>query len=437
MISGSVELWERAKKVMSAQKETSFGKPHFMVKAKGAHVWDVEGKDYLDFVMALGPGILGHNNDEHTQALKKQLDEICFAACATYSVPQEVEAAEKLVSLIPCAEKALFLVTGSDAVQLVIRVARAYTKRRYFIRFEGHYHGWLDNVLGGVVNDNALGMPFALENTSTTDMYATEGKDPEIFLQSFKLPWNDITILEKVLEKYGEQVALIIMEPINCNGYCCSPRPGYLERVRELCTKYGIVLHFDEVITGFRVGLNGAQGLLGVTPDISTFGKAMAAGMPVSAVAGKRWLMDLIEMRGGSRVFSIGTFNGFPLGVAAFLATINILERDNGAIYKHIDRIQKRLTEGLREVSEKHGIPTLIQGTRGAFALIFMDAEVAHSVREIRQSHDAEKLNKWREMMADEGVLLMRDGRWYLCGALTDDDVDKALECADRVMAKL
>ena len=245
-----------------------------------------------------------------------------------------MDGAENVLNLSPCAEKVLCGITGSEAVQLVIRLARAYTKRRYFIRFEGHYHGWLDNVLGGVVNDNALGMPFALE--STADMLTTEGRDPEAFLQSFKLPWNDIAVLENVLEKYGEQVALIIMEPINCNGGCCSPRPGYLERVRELCTKYGIVFCLDEVITGFRVGLNGAQGLLGVTPDIATFGKAMAAGIPVAAVAGKRWIMDLIETR---RVVSVGTFNGYPLGVAASLATINILERDNGAMYMHIDKI--------------------------------------------------------------------------------------------------
>ena len=142
MVSGNVALWERADKVMperySGQIEYGFKKPHFIVKAKGAHVWDVEGKDYLDFVMGLGPGILGHNNDEYIQALKKQMDDICFGASGTYSVPLEVEWAEKFVSIIPCAEKVRLCVTGSEAVQLVIRLARAYTKRRYFIRFEGH-----------------------------------------------------------------------------------------------------------------------------------------------------------------------------------------------------------------------------------------------------------------------------------------------------------
>ena len=436
MNSKNAELWERANKVMpgsvSGQIKYGFNKPHFITKAKGAHVWDVEGRDYLDFVMGLGPGILGHNNDEYTQALKDQLDNICFGASGTYSVPIEVEWAEKFVSLIPCAEKVRLLVAGSEAVQLVIRLARAYTKRRIFLRFEGHYHGWLDNVLGGTINEDATGMPVGVEGSGS--LGGTEGRDSEALSQSIILPWNDIAALEKVLDKYGEQIALIIMEPFNCNGGNCLPRPGYIQKVRELCTKYGIVLCLDEVITGFRVGINGAQGVLGVTPDISTFGKAMAAGVPVAAVAGKRELMDLIGQR---KVFSVGTFNGYPLGIAASLATIKILERDNGAVYKHIDHIQKRLTDGLRDISKKHGIPTLIQGPRGSFNLYFMKGDIAHNSREILKNHDGEKLDKWREMLADEGILLMRGGRWYMCGALTDEDVNRVLESADRIMAKL
>ena len=434
----NTELWERAQKVMPGMHSNlrqlgyGFRKPHFIVRGKGAHIWDVEGRDYLDYVMGLGPGILGHGNEEYVEALKKQLDSMCFGASGTYAVPLEVEWAEKFVRHIPCAEKVRLSVTGSEAVQLAIRLARAYTGRRYFIRFEGHYHGWLDNVLGGMVNDNPIAMPFAYE--SALDTLATEGNDPEAFLQSFKLPWNDIGIVERVLEKYGEQVALIIMEPINCNGGCCMPLPGYLERIRELCSKYGIVLCFDEVITGFRVGLSGAQGLLGVTPDMSTFGKGMAAGMPVSAVTGKKEIMDLLVQ---NRVVGIGTFNGYPLGVAACLATIDILERDNGAIYEHIGRIQKRLMDGLRDLARKRGLPALVQGPRGAFNLYFMEGDVAHTAREISDGGGTDRIEDWRNMLADEGILLMRGGRWYMCAALTDEDVSRSLECADRAMARL
>ena len=157
------------------------------------------------------------------------------------------------------------------------------------------------------------------------DLFKTFGRESEALKQSFKIPWNDIEYLEYVLSKYGDQIALIIMEPINCNGGCCWPKAGYLERVRELCTQYGIVLCFDEVITGWRMGLSGAQGVLGVTPDITTFGKGIAAGVPFAAVAGRTDIMDQMLTR---KVVGAGTFNGYPFGVAGALATIGILEKD-------------------------------------------------------------------------------------------------------------
>jgi glutamate-1-semialdehyde 2,1-aminomutase len=436
-MSTNLELWQKYQRIMPGmhsnvgQVPYGFKKPHFIVKAKGAHVWDADGNDLLDFVLGLGPGILGHDNDEYRTALKKQIDSIYFGASGTFGVPQEIEWAEKFVQHIPCAEKVRLCLSGSEAVQLAIRLARAYTKRRYFIRFEGHYHGWLDNVIGGAVNNNASEMPFAVASSQVA--LATEGTDSEALSQSFLLPWNDIQVVEDVLRRYGEQVALVIMEPINCNGGCCMPRPGYLERVRELCTQYGIVLCFDEIITGFRVSLNGAQGLLNVTPDISTFGKAMAGGIPMAAVTGKREIMDLLAER---KVIGIGTFNGYPLGVAASLATIGILERDNGVAYRRIAQIQDRLMDGLREIGKRHGIPVLVQGTTGAFNLYFTELDVAWSARDAMQM-DMVKLDNWREMLAEEGLLLMRGGRWYLSAAHSDADVDRALELADRVMAKL
>jgi glutamate-1-semialdehyde 2,1-aminomutase len=165
---------------------------------------------------------------------------------------------------------------------------------------------------------------------------------------------------------------MVFMEPINCNGGCCPPRPGYLEKVRELCTRYGIVFCFDEVITGFRVGLNCAQGQLGVTPDISTFRKALAGGVPMGAVAGNKEIMDLLLER---RVIGAGTFNGYPLGIAASLASLRILEKENGAYYKEVDRLQNRLMNGLKEMRSEHKIPTLIQGPRGVFFYQFIHRE--------------------------------------------------------------
>jgi len=434
-IAKSLELQEQALKVTPGPQSNLAGlwkgmESRFLVKGKGAHVWDVDGNEYIDYINGLVPGILGHGNEEYTQALKDQLDNLLYASGWCQS-PMEVELGQKFVQHVPCAERVRFMLSGTEAVQLVIRLARAYTGRRYFIRFEGHYNGWLDNVLGGLVNDQATGKPLALD--SDEDPLNTEGRDPAAFEHSFKLPWNDIETLERVLEKYGEEVALIHMEPILINSGCCPPRPGYLERVKELCTKYGIVLSFDEIITGFRVGLSGAQGMLGVTPDIATFGKAVAGGTPMSAVAGKKEILELLIQQ---RVVGAGTFNGYPLGLAAALATIKILEKDDGAVYRHIDKVQNRLTTGLKEIGKKHGLPVLLQGPRGAFLYEFLDKEVAYGIRDLKDV-DPTKQIKFRTLMLEEGILFFKRARWYVSGAITEADVDKTLDCAGRAIGKL
>lgn len=434
-ITKSLALQERAAKVTPGPQSNLAGlwpgaQPLFIAAGKGAHLRDADGNDFIDFTIGMGPGILGHGNEDYIQALKEQLDTLIYLAGWCQS-PLEVELAEKFVELIPCAERVRFLLSGTEAVQLAIRLARAYTNRPYFIRFEGHYHGWLDNVLGGMVDDHPAGRPFALD--SADDPVKTEGRNPASFEESFKLPWNDIEVLERVLEKYGQEVAMIHMEPILCNAGACPPRPGYLERVRELCTQYGIVLSFDEIITGFRVGLSGAQGLLGVTPDMATFGKAVAGGIPMAAVAGKKEILDLIIQQ---RVLGAGTFNGYPFGLAAALATIKILEKDDGAIYQHVDKVQKRLTRGLKEISQRYGIPTLIQGTRGVFFAPFIDKEIAYSPRDLKEQ-DIEKQKRFRLLLLEEGINIFHRARWYVSGALTEADVDKTLDCADRAMGKL
>ncbi len=406
-------------------------KPLFIESGKGAHLWDVDGNEYIDFMCGAGPGIFGYSNEEYIQALKHQLDRLYYLVSGAVQSTLEVEVAEKIVDLTACAAKVRFVLSGTEAVQLAIRLARAYTKRPYFIRFEGHYHGWLDNVLGGVVNDGAVDKPFAIE--SEQDPVATEGRAPGALEESFKLPWNDIEVLEGVLEKYGHEVAMIHMEPILCNGGCCPPRPGYLQRVREICTRYGIVLSFDEVITGFRVSLNSAQGLLGVTPDLATFGKAVAGGVPMGAVAGKKEILDLLLQK---RVIGAGTFNGYPYGMAAAHVTLNLLEKDDGAHYRKIDTLQGRLMSGLKEICRRLEIPALIQGPRGVFFFQFIDRDIAYSVRDLKDA-DVAKQNRFRMMLAEEGVLIMWGGRWYVSSALTEEDIDRTLERVERVLRRL
>jgi len=404
--------------------------PRVMVKGKDAHLWDLDGNDYIDYTIAFGPGILGHCNTEYIEVLKNQLDTLYYLV-TYFQSPVELELAERFVHHIPCAEKVRFGLAGTEIVQLAIRLARAYTKRPYFIRFEGHYHGWMDNVLGGIVDDNPSGKPFAVERD--TDVLRTEGRSPMAFQESFKLPWNDIEVLEGVLEKYGEQVALVFMEPILCNVGACPPRPGYLERVRELCNEYGIVFGFDEIITGWRVGLSGAQGLLDVTPDIATFAKGLGAGIPVSAVGGKKEILDLLLEQ---KVLGAGTFNNSPFGLTAALANIKVLEKDNGALYRHVDKMQSQLVSGLKELGRKHGIPLLIQGPRGVFFCEFIDRDIAYSPRDLKEA-DVERRMKFASLLLDQGILTPPRGRWYVCGSLTETDVDRTLESADSAMNRL
>ena len=429
-------LLARAKKVLAGAHTNLPGAgfaPRLMVKGEGAHLWDADGKEYIDFVLSAGPLIFGHSNPILLRALKDQLDTLWSLNSTIYQQSAlEVELAENFVRHVPCAQKVHFNPTASETVQLVVRLARAYTGRRYFIRFEGHYHGWFDNIFGGVVNEQAAGRPFPVESSQDR---LTGGRDAAALEQGFLLPWNDIEILEETLEKYGEEVALIIMEPILCNAGCCPPRPGYLEKVRQLCTKYGIVFCLDEVITGFRVALNSAQGLFGVTPDIATFGKAMAGGLPLAAFAGKQDMMDLFLSQ---KVVSGGTFGRYPLGLAAALASIRILESEDGAFYRKIDSIQKPLMEGLKEISRRLGIPLFLQGARGVFITRFVDIgrEVAYSVRDFA-GVDVPKERRWAELMAEEGVILMFGGRFYISSAHTESDVDRTLACAERVMRQL
>jgi glutamate-1-semialdehyde 2,1-aminomutase len=429
----SKQLYQQAQRFIAGPHSNLPGyqnvRPTYFEKARGAHIWDVDGNEYIDYVAGLGPGLLGYANEEYIQAIESQLAGVYYLAMGR-GVPGEIELAKKIVECVPCADKVRFVVTGTEAVQLAIRLARAYTGRRYFIRFEGHYHGWLDNVLGGVVDEAPRGLPFAAE--SEDDPFGTDGRAPSAFKESLKLPWSDIEILEETLRKYGEQIALIHMEPILCNGGGCPPKPGYLHRVRELCDEYGIVLCFDEVITGFRVGLGGAQALLGVTPDIATYGKAIAGGIPFAALAGKADIMRLFE---DQRVLGAGTFNGYPLGIAAALATLRILERDNGAFYRHVSSIQERLVNGLREIGNEYGIPLLIQGPPGMFCSHFSEKQVAYSVRDLSNS-DHERQEEFRERLFDRGVIVLVRGRWYISGAHTDEDVDRTLEAANSVLAE-
>jgi glutamate-1-semialdehyde 2,1-aminomutase len=428
----SQALHERAEQVIPGPNSNLPGyelfKPIYLTPGQGMRLWDTDGNEYLDHMSGLGAGIFGYGHPELTAATKNQMDAMYYLDAARHHV-LEVELAEKIIQHVPSAQKVRYLLSGTEAVQLVIRLARAYTGRNLFLRFDGHYHGWVDNVLGGNVNTGLEEPPYGFEKGG--DIFRTIGRDPLALQQSFKIPWNDIGHLEAVLKKWGDQVALVIMEPVNCNGGSCLPRPGYLERVRELCDRYSIVLCFDEIITEFRMGLSGAQGVVGVTPDLTTFGKGIAGGIPFSAVAGKAEIMDLKTNR---KVVGAGTFNGYPLGVAAALASIELMEKDDGAFYKRWDAHQAALAAGLQEIARRHNIAMLLQEVRGCVFYQFTDLAIAHNMGEWMAVPDHVRLERLRSILFETGALILFRGRWFVNSALGEPEVTQTLELTDAAM---
>ena len=431
----SIRLGEQARSLMPGQHSNLpgyelFG-PLWIERGEQAHVWDVDGNDYIDYICGMGAGSLGYGVPEVLDPIRDQLYRLQYLDTARRH-PAEIELAERIVHHMPGADKVRYLISGTEAVQLAIRLARAYTGKRLFIRFDGHYHGWLDNVYGGGVDPDPVGPPYAAYGDQ--DLFTSEGLDPASLKQSLKLRWNDIEALERTLERYGDQVGLIMMEAINANGGSCYPHPGYLERVRELCDAYGIVLCFDEIITGFRVAMDGAQGLLGVTPDLTTLGKAVAGGTPFAAVCGSSAIMDLCLDR---KVISAGTFNGYPLGVVASLATLRYLESDDGAYFRRVAQVQATLVAGLREIAARHRRPMLIQDCPGVIMFYPADIDRAWRINDWYPIADHELGERIRRSMAEHGVLTMFRGRWYVSGSLTAADVDRTLDIVDHVLASL
>ena len=430
----AINLFERSQRVMPGPHSNARVPlelaPTYLTRARGSHVWDKDGREYIDYMIGAGPGILGHSHPAIVSAVTQQLGRVDYITSGAVQTPLETELAEKIVHFVPGAEKVRFMLAGSEAVQMAIRLARGFTGRRYFIRFEGAYHGWMDNVLGGVVSNDPVKDPFPSEHPD--DPLGTEGRDTSAFEQGFRLPFNNLEILEQVLSHWGEQVAMILVEPIQA-GTCISPKPGYLQQVRKLCDRYGILLCFDEIVTGFRVALGGAQELLGVIPDITIFGKALGAGVPIAAVAGRSDIMDQLKT---GRVIGAGTFNGYPLGVAAALATLDVLAADNGAFYHFIDSFQARLVEGIKDLMRKHSIVGVVQGPRGLFIIHFGTSREIFHISDVPA--ESKKLNyHLRSMLAEAGILIMWGGRWYLNHVLTDSDLDRSLAALDRILGSL
>ena len=427
----SRELYERSSRSLAGgvSSTTRMGGPTrlFFERGEGSHLYDADGNDYIDYLLGSGPDIFGHS--------PQFLREAVVAAMQNGQIfgaqhPTEVRVSETIQKIVPSAELVRYATSGTEAVQAAIRLARAYTGQHKFIKFEGHYHGWMDSV--GYLPNPSLDEPGGDEMPPPVPISAgvTPGTADEILL----LPWNDTEVLREVVKREADQLAAIITEPIMCNTNTVFPRPGYLEEMRQLCDDHGIVLVFDEVITGFRVALGGAQEMLGVTPDLSTFAKAMAGGYPVSMVVGRRDIMSLLADK---TVFHGGTLNSNFMAMAAAEAALEKLIEDDGAVYKQLYATGNRLIEGLRELGLRHEQPILVQGAGPTFTLAFTDAEEITDYRTHQQEVDHDKGLRFFEGMLERGVHLVPNGRFFVSTAHTEEDIQKTLSAADEVLAEL
>jgi glutamate-1-semialdehyde 2,1-aminomutase len=425
--SGSASLLQRARKALAGGVSSEFRKynhPHalFYTHGEGSYLYDVDGNKYLDFTLSQGPLILGHS---HPKVLKEVAEYSNKGQLFAGQHIKEIELAEKLQQLVTSAELVRFCLDGSTAVQTAFRVARAGTGRQKFLRFEGHYHGWLDNVSWAISAPSAE----ALGKREDPNAYPwTEGLPEEAGREFITLPWNDLELVKKIVAERYREIAAIITEPIMCNNSCILPGAGFLEGLREICDQYDIALIFDEVITGFRVALGGAQQYFHVTPDLSVFAKAMGSGYPISAVVGKRKWMNLLEK---GVVIHAGTMNSGNPTVAAALATIGVLESEQP--YDRLFRYGQRLIDGLRQAAAESKQNLLVQGPGPMFHMGFTDLA---QVRDYRESftYDKAKLGKFIAGMHDRGVRIIGRGLWYISAAHTEGEIDHAIKTATAVM---
>jgi glutamate-1-semialdehyde 2,1-aminomutase len=428
----SIALYEEAKRhlaggVSSNVRYASAPVPLFFECAQGARMTDVDGNSYIDYILGNGPAILGHAPPTVLRAVAETL-----ALGQTYAAQHEREVllARRLTELLPGLEVVRFATSGTEAVQAAMRIARAFTGRQKIVKFEGHYHGWTDSVYVSVrPSPNEAGPVSA-----PTPVAESAGQSLNVLADLIVLGWNDLDALTETFRREGDQIAGVLMEPVMVNGGVAAPQPGYLQGVSQLCRNHGALFLCDEVITGFRLGLRGAQGLFGVTPDITIFAKAVAAGFPLAMVGGRRDVMDRLL---NGNVMHGGTYNGNVQSAAAALAALDELSRDGGAVYREMERQGTRLMEGLRALARKHRVPMLVQGYPQIFQTFFMEGAPPGNYRDVAARNDRDRALAFSRALQEEGVRVNQRCAWFLSAAHDSGAIEETLAAADRALAAI
>ncbi len=426
----SARLYEAACKVIAGgvssdiRRSTTAAPPLYVDRAKGSRLWDVDGNEYVDFVLGQGPLLFGHSHPRIVDAVTRQL-----SRGQTYSAQHalEVEVAELVCELVPCAELVRFNSVGSEAVQAAWRLARGLTGRPKVVKFEGHYHGWYDaasfSVHPAVADAGPRERPRAVPGSLGQLPSAADGL--------IIAPWNDLAALERILDDHEDQVAAVVMEPLLCNSGCIDPDMEFLRGVRERTRRDGIVLIFDEVITGFRLAPGGAQEWFGVVPDLAVFGKAIAGGLPLSCIAGTEEVMRPIAE---GRVAHAGTFNANPVVMAAAAAALGMIREGGDAMYAPLRERGRRLADGIAERAAAAGVDVLTSGPGPVVQTYHTDRAEIRDYRDFAEV-DAARARAFHAALLERGVNMVGRGLWFLSTAHDDDDIDRALAAVDRVFA--
>lgn len=426
-MSNSTALFNRAQQVIPGGVNSPVrafkgvgGTPVFIQKATGAYITDTDGKQYIDYVGSWGPMVLGHNHPAIIDAVLKAVPNgLSFGA----PTEGEITLAELVCKLIPSIELVRMVNSGTEATMSAIRLARGYTKRDKIIKFEGCYHGHSDSLLvkagSGALT---LGQP------------SGPGVPADFAKHTLTCTYNDLDSVKQAFEQYPDEIACLIVEPVAGNMNCIPPKDGFLQGLRDLCTQYGTVFIIDEVMTGFRVALGGAQSYYGVTPDLTCLGKIIGGGMPVGAFGGKREIMEYIAPTGP--VYQAGTLSGNPIAMAAGLACLTELSKAGNE--EKLAAQTKKLATGFKALADKHAVPLCVQYVGGMFGLFFTEQQEVSNFQQVMQS-DAAKFNKFFHLMLEQGVYLAPSAfeAGFMSLAHSDEDIDRTLNAADKAFATL
>ncbi|MFC4819250.1 aspartate aminotransferase family protein [Dokdonella ginsengisoli] len=401
--------------------------PLFVESGQGSRLTDVDGNEYIDYLLGLGPMLLGHRPPRVTQAVVDFIQ----SRGTVFALPTADEArlAEKIVAAVPSVEQVRLCNTGTEAVLYATRLARAFTKRNKIIRFEGMYHGFSDGVYWSKHPSIAKAGPDDRPVAVPQGPGMPKGVEENLLI----LPWNDPQALADAIAREGDSIAAVLTEPVMCNTGCILPRPGYLEAMRELTRERGIVLIFDEVITGFRLGLAGAQGRLGVTPDLSVFAKGIGGGFPVAAMGGRADIMALVA---NGTVSMAGTYSANGIAISAANAALD--ELATPGLYEKLDAVSDELRLGLGKVLSEAGLPAYVVGL-GPLMQVWFAKEEIHNYRDAERRADQDIFRRWWQGMLERGVLF-HPGAYenlFVSTAHTREDVAATLAAAKQVAADL